>query len=190
MNPTILDRLVLPLRRCGDLAGFTSLSLSPPSVQDLERLGQVAWEDNRPLQDVRPLVLNPEFRLSRDLGGADADLIAEGRLIEWKATTTAGIVGRPQLWQLVGYLLADTADEYAIREVSISALRWRSTVTWPIDLLLAELAPGPPAGLTTLKGERVGTPVDIESLRADFAQVVRRTAQRAPAGIRGRGGSA
>jgi len=87
--------------------------------------------------------------LSGALGGADADLIARRLLIDWKATTTPGIVGREQLWQLLGYVLADTDDEYEIREVGIAALRWRSIKIWPLDELLAELSIGHPTKVTT-----------------------------------------
>lgn len=172
MNPTIFDLLILPLRRCKGLNDFVRLALTPPTILDLEQLGRAAWADSCELRDARPLVLNPEFQLSPGLGGADADLIAAHRLIDWKATTTTGIVGRQQLWQLVGYVLADTNDEYAIREVSVAALRWRSSCKWSLDALLADLSPGSPADLRTIKGEPLGQSVDLDSMRQDFIKVV------------------
>lgn len=174
MNPAIFDLLIQPLRQCRDLEQFIELSLSTPTIEDLSRLGRVAWEDQADLRKARPLVLNPRFKLSSALGGADADLIAGRRLIDWKATTMTGIVGRHQLWQLIGYALADTTDQFAIHEVSIAALRWRSTVSWPLRDLLEELAPGPPSKLRMIGGG--DTPsrkaIDLADLRGDFASVV------------------
>lgn len=176
MNPTIFDLLVRPLQRCNGLDDFIPLTLTSPTIRDLERLGRATWEDHRGLRSARPLVLNPRFQLSQGLGGADADLVAGHRLIDWKATTTAGIVGRQQLWQLIGYVLADTTDEYEIREVGIAALRWRSTVSWPLNELLTDLAPGPPANFKAVRGYSPGRQsINLAVLRHDFAKVVRQS---------------
>lgn len=149
------------------------MTLSVKTIRDLERLGRAALEDHGGLRDARPLVLNPNFPLSAALGGADADLIAGYRLVDWKASAATQVVGRHELWQLVGYALADSTDRYEIREVGIAALRWRSEVNWPLDALLEELDPGPPAGFAPIGG---GTPrrepIDLASLRGDFARVV------------------
>lgn len=176
VSPAIRDLLIQPLRQCDGLDDFVQLSLSPETIRDLARLGRAAWEDHGDLRKARPLVLNPRFPLSPALGGADADLIARHRLIDWKATTTTGVVGRHELWQLVGYALADSADEYEIREVGIAALRWRSTVSWPLKDLLEELNPGPPAKLRIIGGSSPHRkPIDLAALRGDFARVVAST---------------
>ena len=176
MNPAIFELLIEPLRQCKGLDDFIPMTLKPPTIQDLERLGRAARDDSRWLRRARPLVLNPQFHLSAELGGADADLIARRRLIDWKATTKRGIVSRLELWQLLGYVLADTNDEYRIREVSIAALRWRSVVSWPLDELLQELAPGPPMDFQPLKGDPLQRKsMDLAALRDEFAQVVRQS---------------
>ncbi len=173
MNPAIRDLLIRPLRQCNGLDQFVELSLSPVTIQDLAQLGRAAWEDYGHLRKARPLVLNPRFRLTAALGGADADLIARRRLIDWKATTTTGVVGRHQLWQLIGYALADSTDQYRIREVGIAALRWRSVVSWRLIDLLDELAPGPSASLVVLGGDSPHRePIDLAALRGDFTRVV------------------
>jgi hypothetical protein len=173
MNPAILDFVVRPLRECDSLDQFIELSLSSSTIQDLTQLGRAAWEDHCDLRRARPLVLNPTFFQSSALGGADADLIVRRRLIDWKATATIGVVSRHELWQLIGYAMADTKDHFAIREVSIAALRWRSTVSWPLKDLLDELAPGSQAEPRTVGGS---TPrrklVDLPGLREDFAHAV------------------
>ena len=184
LNPAILDLLILPLRQCKGLDDFIPLTLTPASIQDLEQLGRCAWEDARSLRRAQPLVLNPKFHLSVALGGADADLVARRRLIDWKATTKTGIVGRAELWQLVGYALADTYDEYEIREVSIAALRWRSAITWRLDDLLVDLAPGPPVNVKLLsRAEIERRPIDLVTLRQDFALVVVESRERHDAAL-------
>lgn len=167
--------VVGPLRRCNDLDEFAQMSLprGRSTIRDLARLGRTAWDDHRNLRQARPLVLNPRFRLSRALGGADADLIARHRLVDWKASAATRVVGRHELWQLAGYALADSTDKYEIREVGITALRWRSTVSWRLTDLLEELAPGPPAGFRVVGGDSPRRePIDLAALRGDFARVV------------------
>lgn len=107
------------------------------------------------------------------LGDADADLIVGRRLIDLKATPTPGIVGRFELWQLLGYALADTNDRYGIREVGIAALRWRSGISWSVEELLSDLAPPSPETLVEGKiASFTSRPHDLDQLRAGFAQVV------------------
>jgi hypothetical protein len=179
MNPAISEFVIEPLTQCTGLEDFVELNLNAQTTRDLELLGRSSWEDTRTLRNARPLVLNPRFKLSVELGGADADLIARRRLIDWKATTKTGIVGRPELWQLAGYALADTDDEHQIREVGIAALRWRSAVSWRLEDFLAELAPGPPASLRHISGMPLnGSSIDIGALRRDFAHVVRQMRKR------------
>lgn len=174
VNPAVRDLLIQPLQQCDDLEDFAQRSISPQTIRDLACLGRKAWEDHGDLRRARPPTLNPTFQLSSGLGGADADLIARRRLIDWKATATARVVGRHELWQLIGYVLADTKDQFAIREVSIAALRWRSTVSWPLNNLLEELAPGPPAKLRIIGGGHAPRrePIDLADLRGDFARAV------------------
>jgi len=171
--PAVEERLIAPLRRCRGLDDFAPLAFTPATTQDLEQLGRAAWEEHRSWRNARPLVLNPTFEQSRALGGADADLIVGRRLIDLKATTTPGIVGRFELWQLLGYALADTNDKYGIREVGIAALRWRSSISWPVEEFLSDLAPA--AAETAVEGKIssfASGPHDLDQLRADFAQVV------------------
>lgn len=174
MSPAVFDLLVQPLAQCQELDEFIPLTLTPPSITDLEHLGRAAWEDHRDLRKARPLNLNPDFALSAALGGADADLIARGLLLDWKATTTENIIGREQLWQLLGYALADTDDKYGIREVGIAALRWRSIKIWPMDELLADLTSSKAADYRVVHGNIIEIkPAQLSTLRRDFARVVK-----------------
>lgn len=174
-SPTIDKRLVEPLRRVSGLDEFVSLALPPDAIADLGHLGPSAWEEHRGWGDVHPLVLNPDFEQSRALGGADADLVVAHRLIELKTTAKTRIVRREILWQLLGYVLADTSDEHAIREVGIVAPRWRSSISWPVGDLINHLtlgAPGKPLA-REIFSSALGPP-DLAGLRAEFADVVER----------------
>jgi hypothetical protein len=171
--PAVEERLIVPLRRCLGLEDFVPMALTSATIEDLERLGRAAWEEHRGWMDARPLVLNPKFQQSVALGGADADLIVGRRLIDLKATMTPGIVGRFELWQLLGYALADTDDEYGIREVGIAALRWRSSISWPLEELFGDLAPVVPGAVVEGKIRSMESAAhDLVQLRAEFAQVV------------------
>lgn len=118
---------------------------TPATVDDLALLGRAAVEDHADLKTTEPLIPNPVFEQSIELGGADADMIAGGTLLDFKSRASAGIVGRLELWQLMGYAFADTQDYYKIDSVAISALRWRSRPTWQlVELLEALGAPDRP----------------------------------------------
>lgn len=126
-------------------------------VEDLAQLGRAALEDHADLRDGRRLVANPMFGLSAALGGADADLIAGATLLDFKSTAATSIVGRIDLWQVVGYALADVGDEFGITDVGISALRWRRRITWPLAELLPALA---------------GEPLSIGQARSEFRDLL------------------
>lgn len=168
-NPALFQFLIFPLEDWdGDeLDELVATTVPEPSIEDLSALGRSVVSDQLTLTKRRPLRLNPKFALSVDLGGADADLIAGSTLVDWKATTTSRAVGRQELWQLLGYALADTKDEYRIDHLAVGALRWRMNLSWPLDQFMAGLAPAdlPP----------------LAKLRREFAKLVRevRAEQRA-----------
>jgi hypothetical protein len=172
MSRGVFEHLVQPLKQCRTLDELIPLTLTEPSIRDLEYLGRTAWEDHQELRRAHPLHLNPKFSLSSALGGADADFIAERTLIDWKATKEPGI-RRRELWQLVGYALADTRDQYELKEVGIRSLRWRSIVTWPLTDLLTELSLGKASKPVALGGILEFKPVELDALRREFAQIVK-----------------
>jgi hypothetical protein len=130
----------------------------------------LAAADHADLRQCEQLEFGPGFALSRALGGADADLIADGTLLDLKATSTAAIVKRPELSQLVGYALADSGDTYGIRRVGVSAVRWRTRYVWDLHDLLGRLA---------------GGPLPVEQARAELAETAERARYRpgAPADL-------
>jgi hypothetical protein len=105
-------------------------------MEDVATAAPAIAADHADLRKVERLELGPPFGLSRELGAADADVIADDLLLDFKATSTTRIAGRSELWQLAGHALADLEDEYGVRSVGISALRWRRRWTVPLGELL------------------------------------------------------
>jgi hypothetical protein len=147
-------------RLCLVLARFEQCFRAGPDVamkyviDDLIRLGRAAIDDHIGLRSCESLVLNPTFALSAGLGGADADLVADGLLWDLKSTADPkSVVGRNDLWQLAGYALADLDDVHNIDWVGISALRRRSELAWPLDKLLFDLSGGVSAPVTRWRRE-------------------------------------
>jgi hypothetical protein len=138
------------------LPGYISALADADVVDDVAAAAPAVAGDHADLRAVEPLRFGPTFALSRELGGADGDVIAGDLLLDFKASSSARIVGRHELWQLAGYALADTDDELGIRRVGISALRWRRRWTVSLDELLESLA---------------GRPVEVGNLRGELAAV-------------------
>jgi hypothetical protein len=165
-GPLVVGGYVIqPLIDDPTLATYSSRVAPPRSVEDLSQLAPAAIEDHLDFM-AQTVVLNPTFALSILLGGADADLIANGALWDFKSTAQSAVADRTIVWQLVGYALADTHDEYSIERVGISALRRRRRVACQLDELLA-----------TLSDER---PLAVAEWRADFADAVLSSLMPAP----------
>ena len=107
------------------VAGYRDALVNDDDLEDVCMVAPLIAADHSDLRAADRLAFGPAFALSRDLGGADADIIADGLLLDVKATSMPGIVTRSEIWQLLGYALADTDDAYRITEVGVSALRWR-----------------------------------------------------------------
>ena len=98
--------------------------------------------------------VGPVFAGSRDVGGADADWVARGTLLDCKATVSPHrLADTHALYQLACYPLLDYNDTMKIVTVGIYLARQGLLVKWPLAELLAELA---------------GDPVDVAELRADL----------------------
>lgn len=93
---------------------------------------------------------NAKFDGGVDVGGAAADLILDGCLIDVKVT------GRPKLkntmlYQLLGYALLDYSDLYEIREVGIYFARQEKLLKWSVDDLVSMMASGDTPALGDLR---------------------------------------
>ena len=84
-------------------------------------------------------VCGPVFVGSADLGGADADFILDGLLLDCKATTMPARLGRDEINQLAGYLLLDYADAFGIRGVGLYLSRQGAVIDWMVDEFLGLL---------------------------------------------------
>ncbi|MFE4830699.1 hypothetical protein [Streptomyces sp. NPDC056672] len=97
----------------------------------------LGWVTRKPL-DKR--ICAPVFSGSDDVGGADADFVVDGHLIDCKATTRPERFGsRKEVHQLAGYLLLDYENEYGLDRVCFYLSRQGQLVTWStqefLDLL-------------------------------------------------------
>lgn len=75
--------------------------------------------------------LDSRFPCSGDLGGADTDLVVDGLLLELKTSKRAQLL-TPLVYQVLGYLLADTDDRPQLTGVGIYFARYGfcGTSTW------------------------------------------------------------
>lgn len=96
--------------------------------------------------------IGPVFAGSQIMNG-DADPIAAGLLIELKTTSKKPALGVTDLWQMLGYVLMDYVDEFAITDVALFSARYGYLAQWDLGELLAKLA---------------GRPVTESALRAEF----------------------
>jgi hypothetical protein len=148
----------------GDLDELALALASEPSMRDLDTLGRITLEDHLGIRDAQDLAMGPNFAQSAALGGADADLIYDGTLLDLKSSCQARIVGRDEVWQLIGYLLADTDHRYNIARVGFTALRRRRSIFWSADDLIHQLSAGQPCA--------------VEQLREQFATLLARLPER------------
>jgi len=148
--------------RAADLLALTNGA----EVADLIAMRDLARQRLLPGLPAAPVTSGMTFDGSEDLN-ADADLIAGGMLVDFKAGqggkpradgTRAASLARTDIDQLLGYTLMDYSDTFALHTVAIYAVRFGYLASWPITELGAQMA---------------GHPVDLARLRKEFAQVLR-----------------
>ncbi len=100
----------------------------------------------------KPSILNPIFAGSLDIGGADADIIVEGCLIDMKTSVSSQIKAE-YLYQLAGYLLLDYDDHYSIDSVGIYMARQGLLFHWPVSEFVSELTGDNTHSLASLRQE-------------------------------------
>ena len=98
------------------------------------------------------VVLNPTFSGSLDVGGADADMILDGCLLEIKSTVKASIE-KLHVYQLLGYILLDYDNEHELEKAGFYMARQCQLVTWPINDLIGRLMVKTPPPLEELRLE-------------------------------------
>lgn len=128
------------------------LSSAPQqAIQDLCHLARTFYERYHDLVQL-PSVLNPSFVGSRDVDGADADLIVDRCLIDIKATKNPRLE-KLWLYQLLGYTLLDYQNRYDIDRVGIYYARQATLVAWDLNELITTLRGGSPEKIGQLRDQ-------------------------------------
>ena len=120
-------------------------------VDDLRELSWQFFGGNHHLL-AHPHVLNPKFEGSSDIGGADADLIVDGKLIDIK-TTKKREIKADWLWQLLGYVLLDYPGRYRINGIGLYMSRQGTLITWDLEEALRCLCSGEPPSIEELRDQ-------------------------------------
>lgn len=97
-----------------------------------------------------PHTLNPKFDGSRDVGGADADLVIDGKLIDIKTTRWPQLLS-DWIWQLLGYTLLDYSDDNQINAIALYMARQGVLVDWDLNEALEILCPGDTPSIAELR---------------------------------------
>ncbi|PIM72691.1 hypothetical protein CTU88_11265 [Streptomyces sp. JV178] len=79
-------------------------------------------------EDCTPAPTFPTDRIS-----ADADLAVDGLLLDFKSSRHTRTLRQAEAWQLAGYLLLDTADQYRIDTVGLYLTRSGTLASWPVE---------------------------------------------------------
>ncbi|PGH48129.1 UvrD-helicase domain-containing protein [Streptomyces sp. Ru87] len=143
------------IARTGQIRRFSMLAGATPatSLDDLtsavpayvlDDIGQQMQLATSPFADFHSLppqarVCGPVFSGSGDIGGADADYILGGLLLDCKATKDPRRLGRDEIYQLAGYLLLDYDDQYGIDHVGLYLSRQGGLITWDAGEFLRRL---------------------------------------------------
>ncbi|MEU5335638.1 hypothetical protein AB0G51_20250 [Streptomyces asoensis] len=111
-------------------------AVPPYVVEDIRQQMALAAHPG-PFNSLRQLpatqrVCGPVFDGSIHVGGADADFVLQGQLIDCKATIRPERVSRDALHQLAGYLLLDYSDSYSIESVALYLSRQGALIDWSV----------------------------------------------------------
>lgn len=102
------------------------------------RLADSALAELRAAHPPEQVHIGPTFAGSRDVGGADADLIVGGLLLDIKAKARTA-ASREEFYQLLGYVLLDYDNRYRIDRVGLYLSRFGHLITWTITEYLSLL---------------------------------------------------
>ena len=100
-------------------------------IEDLKELSWLFYDRCSHLLTL-PATLNPTFTGSSDIGGADADLIVDGTIIEIKSTVQSEIEV-DYVRQLLGYVLLDYDDAHKISSVGLYMARQGLLFQWDLS---------------------------------------------------------
>ncbi len=121
----------------------------PHWIDDLRELSYCFYDNFNHLVSL-PYTLNPSFDGSMDIGGADADMIVDGTLIDIKTTVKQEI--KPDwLRQILGYVLLDYSDSYRINSIGLYMSRQGILCQWDLQEAVQDLGPGKPQTIDALR---------------------------------------
>lgn len=141
-----LARMLLPYAMLAEATAstrLTDLTAAVPAyaIDDISKQMQLT---ERPLAPFRALpqpakVCGPVFAGSSDIGGADADYILDGLLLDCKATNDPRRLGREEIYQLADYLLLGYDDHFTIDRLGLYLSRQGGLITWSTEEFLRRL---------------------------------------------------
>lgn len=148
-----LGRQIKRAKNPVDLSTSTDELLSLDIAVMLRSAGPLLEQWNRDISSGVQYVPNPKFLGSAAVGGADADMVIQDLLLDFKARESiTNPWVRDTLFQLLGYVLLDLDDSLGIRKVGLLLPRQPYFMGWSLDELFRRPA------------EEV-----LPELRADFA---------------------
>ncbi|MFJ5104726.1 hypothetical protein [Streptomyces sp. NPDC088554] len=136
-----------PLARLGAGLTLSALLAEVPGyvVRDLEvqvGLAQHALAGLRAETSRDNCHSGPTFAGSRAVGGADADLIAGGLLVDFKALKDPVRLAPSAVYQLAGYALLDFEDRFGLDRVGLYLTRSGQLITWGLEDFVRLLGAG------------------------------------------------
>ena len=135
------------------------LTLAPAeTVADVMSVSRSFFDRQYSALSGRLVLANPTFDGSRDVSGADADIVAGDSLVDFKSTIQDRPIEGDDLYQLLGYVCLDYSDKYRIRRAGFSLLRRDVLLEWDLASLVLKLS----GGRTTLSllKERIRSAID------------------------------
>lgn len=90
--------------------------------------------------NMKRVVFNPTFNLSRIVGGADAWMISDGVIWDCRTSAKSKPFDEFNLLQQLGYALLDTHDEFKIKSISWYYSRQRVTISIELSRLVRDLS--------------------------------------------------
>ena len=146
------------------------LALVPDDwVEDVAALGAAFAKRHSAWLGSADAVPNPVFAGSVEIGGADADLIANRCLWEIKTERRPGGMW---LYQPLGYALLDYQNKYAVQGVGLLLPRHDAQISWPIEELITRLSGRGGLSLSDLR-QRVRRIVEDQSAELREARLAR-----------------
>ncbi|WP_404503122.1 hypothetical protein [Arthrobacter sp. GAS37] len=153
-----------------DFTAKRLLSLIPEDAfRQLKELDTLAQEHLFPNLGA-PFHLGPTFDGSI-LCPADADVISNGLLLDFKAAVKGNALSREDLYQLLGYTLFDRSDGYGINRIGIYSARFAALISWELKSTL-ELLAGEPVNLAEEREKVWGLLGGSDTLQTTAARIV------------------